>query len=48
LCGERRLECEAVGAFRRCGSCPGRAVRALSAAPLGVPGKALRLRWPGG
>jgi len=23
-------------------------VRALSAAPLGVPGKALRLRWPGG
>jgi len=23
-------------------------VRALSATPLGVPGKALRLRWPGG
>jgi len=26
----------------------GGVVRALSAAPLGVPGKALRLRWPGG
>jgi len=26
----------------------GGAVRALSAAPLWVPGKALRLRWPAG
>jgi len=30
------------------GAALGDAVRALSAAPLGVPGKALRLRRPGG
>ena len=30
------------------GAALGGAVRALSAAPLGVPGKALRLRRPGG
>jgi len=30
------------------GAALGGAVRALPAAPLGVPGKALRLKWPGG
>ena len=30
------------------GAALGGAVRAFSATPLGVPGKALRLRWPGG
>jgi len=30
------------------GAALGGVVRALSATPLGVPGKALRQRWPGG
>jgi len=35
LCGERRLECEAVGAIRRCGSCPARCRAGLVGGAIG-------------
>jgi len=40
LCGERRLECEAVGALWRCGSCPGRR-------RAGLVGRAIEGVWKG-
>jgi len=40
LRGERRLECEAVGALRRCGSCSGRC-------SAGLVGHAIGGAWEG-